>query len=117
MKKWSVFIYKFETVSETVLFNTMNMGVVAIEKEKYCDISKSLNESSYTSLYSEEQSQLEEMNFIIDSDINEFDDFLDRVIENRNKESILSVVLMPTTDCNFSCHYCIENGYLQPEFP
>ena len=109
MKKWSVFIFKFVVDSEIILYNVKNTGIVALEKDMYYDISNALSDQSYLSIHSEEINQLEEMEFILNDDLDEFNEFLKSIKLHRENENSLSVDIMTTTDCNFSCSYCYED--------
>ena len=110
MKKWSSFIFAFDTETEKVLFNTRNTGIIAIEKEIYSKISDSLKQPHCTTSYNEEITQLQEMGFIVDIELDEFDGFFNSVIQSRDKENMLLISLMTTTNCNFACRYCYEDG-------
>ena len=108
--KWSVFIFKFDVDLEVVLFNTKNTGIVAIDIDKYDDISIALDDPSHALKYLDEFNQLVELGFIVDSGIDEYNDFFKSVLDSRENDTALSVALMPTTNCNFTCKYCYEDG-------
>ena len=110
MKKWSDFIYKFETDVSTVLFCTKNAGIVTLNKAMYEDILNSLNETIKSTSNPKELAILENMGFIVDDNENEFNDFMKNVIKFREDNTNLGITLLTTTDCNFACKYCFEKG-------
>jgi len=110
MKKWSSFIFKFMTESDVVMLNTKNTAIISLERKVFLEISYSLKNPYHTSENNDVIQKLENMEFIIKSDTDEFADFYNHVEKMRDDNSKLYVALMTTTVCNFECKYCYEDG-------
>ena len=110
MKKWSAFIYKFELNDKMVMFCTNSRAIVTLEVGLYNEISRFMSNSENNLQYSKEISQLEEMRFIVDAEVREFENLFNAIMKIRESNDYLSITFMPTTDCNFACKYCFEKG-------
>ena len=109
MKKWSSFIYEFETDGKVIMLSTNSKAIVSLKKEMYTDISNTLEQGMSNPTYVDEIKQLENMKFIVDNDKNEFECFYNAVLKYRDGGNTLYITLLTTTDCNFACKYCFEN--------
>lgn len=90
-------------------FNAISGGFAKIDAKYFQAVSKILQGEtidSNSSLPSDIWNILREGNFIIDSEVDELDilKVINRV--NRFANTILSLAIAPTLNCNFSCKYC-----------
>lgn len=53
-------------------------------------------------------SQLLQGGFIVDSTLDEFAEMVKKAKENCNNRGEYRLIINPTTNCNFCCHYCYE---------
>ena len=110
MKKWSGFNYKFEIGEKVILFNTLNEGVVELDKYIYDKAFVALDNKQSECADFFEFSELSKMGFIVDKEKQEFRDYYNSMLEGMNKSDSLYITIMTTTSCNFTCSYCYENG-------
>ena len=85
----------------SAIYNALNDMTVFVKKKALKDIdSLTLDSRLFNCLY--------ENGFIINSDVEEFDNYVKYVnlIEDDNKS--FHILLNPTIDCNFHCWYCYE---------
>lgn len=108
--KWSKFIYKVDVGQVIRLKSSKNEAAFELEKEKYNEIDKMLNEGIKDKVdpYID---HLKSAGMIIDDQEDEKSEFISDIsnaIEKIGDE--FTVTIIPTLKCNFQCTYCYENG-------
>lgn len=58
----------------------------------------------------EEKDYLIENNILVESSVNEYEDYLQKFEEWKTSEKELTITLGMTFQCNFDCKYCIQKG-------
>lgn len=112
--KWSQFIFSFDSSTNKLLFNTRNNSTVLIPEDEYTYINNliktdSINSSVPSNIKSDIESLID-MNFILDNNFNEKDEFLNHIHNPNIQSKKLDLVILTTSSCNFKCSYCYENG-------
>lgn len=100
------------------IYNTSTAILVKIEKEDY-EVLQNKQFITKSDLSSENiYRKLTENKFILDKNINELKELEDNYFLSKNDNSILTITIAPTLNCNFRCHYCYEareSGYITDE--
>ena len=103
--KWSIFTYHVKGNNGFIIYNTLNHGVVYIEKDKYYNIFKNKRLVK----------KLKKQEFIVNKSINEKEQFKQALMNEYNNSKFLGLHILTTTGCNFKCPYCYQCGII-PEF-
>lgn len=111
--KWSRFIFVTESDNSVILFNTYNLGIVQLDFSEYQDINKIISNyenKKFESTIDDTFKELVNMEFIIENNFDEEKTYLEKIKNEHENDDLLSVTLLTSTACNFSCSYCYENG-------
>lgn len=109
--KWSMFIMKTELNNSSILYNTINDGMVEIPKLELENINRFLsNVEKLNEVYKKDWNALVAGDFIIDSDVDEKKDYLERLKADYLQMDQMPLMIITTTSCNFNCPYCYEDG-------
>lgn len=105
--KWSIFTYHVQTKEGVIVYNTLNKGVIFLEKDKY------------DSLFSDDKNthlvkKLKKQEFLIDDNFDEKARFMNALLKEWNYSNFLGLHILTTTGCNFKCPYCYQSG-IQPD--
>lgn len=107
MKK-SYYTYFAPTKQGFIGYNTVGNSFVYLRREIYVNYYNSDQFVELENLFPVQYQQLIESGFLIDDDVNEFEN-LQKEYENQAKWSInYELTLLPTLDCNLRCWYCYE---------
>ena len=113
--KYSIFNVIIEYEGTYLLHNTLHDNIIRIYDINYVDILKKLSIENFSSnqlkdLDSDFVNCLIDNKFIIDDDFNEHSLLNYKFyINQRNLDTTLRVMIIPTRECNFRCPYCYEN--------
>ena len=102
---------KTELCNSSILYNTINDGMVEISNAELNNICRYL--SNYEELdeqYKNDWADLIEGEFIVDTDIDEKKSYLDRLKTDYQEMDQMPLIIITTTGCNFNCPYCYEDG-------
>ncbi|QPJ86734.1 radical SAM protein (plasmid) [Sarcina sp. JB2] len=110
--KWSQYIVKYDIKGSIILFNTLNKSTVFINKCDYTLINQSLHENNLIldDKYIEYIDNLKNLDILIDKNINEKEEFFKNINFSIKNSNTLDLTILSTTNCNFKCAYCYENG-------
>lgn len=109
--KWSMFIMKTELNNSSILYNTINDGMVEIPKLELENINRFLsNVEELNEVYKKDWNALVAGDFILDSDVDEKKDYLERLKADYLQMDQMPLMIITTTSCNFNCPYCYEDG-------
>lgn len=90
---------------EIILFNTKECSFVVLDKETQGFLDN-INEIKK---YEEEVvSNLIELGFIVDKDVDEVEYVVQATKRERSSNESLSITIVNTLDCNMACYYCFE---------
>lgn len=107
MKK-SYYTYFAPTKQGFIGYNTVGNSFVYLRREIYVNYYKSDQFVELENLFPVQYQQLIESGFLIDDDVNEFEN-LQKEYENQAKGSTdYELTLLPTLDSNLRCWYCYE---------
>jgi len=111
--KTSQFIFKtdYPETGETLLYNTLNGALLAIDEEKTDRLNTILYQKTDIPVDSDLEQLLMEEEFLIFDDYNEINVVLERSNLGISDENRLDVIIMPTMNCNFACPYCYEDHH------
>lgn len=104
--KWSRYIHFVPSGNETILYNTLNSSIVVLEN-------RIVNQITTGDLHlcpDDVISGLTNRRFIVHDEKDEHGEFVDAMQNGWTTDDTMRVVLLGTTDCNFACPYCYENG-------
>lgn len=91
------------------LFHTEHGNVIRIRKDKSEKLNTLLAYPNTTE-YNEARRILEEFDFLVKDNVNEFQQtYGKKLIQHYCKSNYLELVIMPTEQCNFRCVYCYED--------
>lgn len=110
MKKMSLYSCLFDNADAYYLFNTETLMKAKISYALY----QALKDGNFESIDSNLLKILEKKKFIIDEE-RQYDFFNKMEIETNRlnyDSSNMTLFLMPTIGCNFSCPYCFEGKCL-----
>lgn len=96
--------------SETLLFNTLYGGLVAMDADSLPTATRLLEDPGVAST-EEEQAALAALRkgkFIIDAGVDEMGILRNRKRRGMEDKNRVDVIIMPNLDCNFACPYCYE---------
>lgn len=98
--KWSSFIFKVPVGDEYIIYNTLNAGLIVINKDKYSSLSLSHDEMSH----------LVENEYIYPDDYDELSAYKSAFLKDWDNSHFLKIHVLVTTRCNFRCPYCYQAG-------
>lgn len=115
--KLSQFTVVADVCDGYLLFNTLNSGLIHLKEEEYKKLTEFMDygENDSPKCKNAIISQLYEMNFVVDSERDEFKEVVDKYWAFRDSKDYIKVVIAPTTKCNFACKYCFEKGNYQSD--
>ncbi len=102
----SIYSITFENDNRYYLFNSQTLFFSEISSELY----KVINESTWDSLQEDELKELINRKILLD-ETNIYDYYYSAIFQFQARnfdKSTLSLVIAPTTSCNFACPYCFE---------
>lgn len=102
------FIYKYNE-DNYIFYNSFSNALALVESENYEKYKKFVDDGERIDDH-ELLSGLEGANFIIDKDFDEKKSLKLTLLNDRFNKSHLSLVIAPTTNCNFDCTYCYEKN-------
>lgn len=96
-----------------LLYNVLNRSFLVFNNEKTDLISKLLSTGQYEKGTEEKDVflKLVTKNFIIEDDFSEYDYMFYQENLRRYNDMLLSLMIMPTMNCNFNCTYCYQDNY------
>jgi uncharacterized protein len=97
-----------------ILYNTLNGAMALIDSEAK-DL---LEKNDFSNIPSDVLEYLKSQEFIVPFDMDEIKNYYYRLNYSIYRSDILSLVLLTTYDCNFSCIYCYErvNNLVAPVY-
>lgn len=98
--KLSNYVIKVHKKDETILFNTINSCIVAIEKDY-------INGDDINDNLMQEHIKFLDSNYFFISD----KDALDIFYSKKYIDDSFNLIISPTENCNFHCYYCYENNF------
>jgi uncharacterized protein len=117
MKK-SKYNYFIKDGGKTICFNGVSGRIFSVSEKEFVLLDEALNNPDLPEKNNPQLiSWLKKNNFLVDTDINEAEHFLQ---ENRKDvySSTYQLILNPTLECNFNCWYCYERhpkGHMSQE--
>lgn len=104
--KESNYNYFIPRNDKIICYNTMQDSMVIISSSAYDMFKKSIEElmSSDIKVYN----SLLENGFIIDDDLDEYNQLMAEYHSSVNSEDDMLITIYPTQDCNLKCWYCFE---------
>jgi len=110
--------YNIETKTESGirLFNSRTGAIVDFElnNPQFPDFWKLWKEASFMLDEHEWLSTLQELGFVVPSELDEIQDYCSAFNVRQSSTEYMSLIVMPTEQCNFRCVYCYEN-FLKPK--
>lgn len=106
--KWTSFMYCVENKknNEVILFNTLNKSVIALEDNIYSILQNNPNASEFVDI----RNELINQEFLIDDNLDEKENFIKSLDKEWNNHDAFAMHFLPTTNCNFRCSYCYQDG-------
>lgn len=101
--KWSIFNFSVELENKVIIYNTINGGVISLEKDIYKNINNKKNPQKIINY-------LKQKEFIVKNSIDEKEQFMKSLLKEWNKNEFLGLHILTTTGCNFKCPYCYQSG-------
>lgn len=105
--KRSKYAFIVKRDSTFILYNCWYETLVAIE-EPLKELFEQDSVDKIAEVHPQFYDYLVKKKFIISDEINEFEEVVDRWKQMDTDESILSITINPTMNCNMSCWYCYE---------
>ena len=96
-----------------IAYNGRTNTLAEISNEEYCIFNSYLVDEN-TEIKGDYLQQLLYGGFLINDNVNELDILKYNMFSSRFDNSQLSLVIAPTSDCNFRCPYCFESKVLRP---
>ncbi len=111
------FVFKYNSdkrdTGEMLLYNS-RLGSLAIINEEYYAQYEQFSSKGVPINNKEFLSQLFIGGYLVEEGIEELDLVQLTLFENRYSSSLLSLTIVPTTECNFQCVYCYEKDLKNP---
>lgn len=121
--RWSQFLLESNVGNEKMLLNTLNKSVVQIKNTEYLLINNFLKNISNNDINENQKkdiqsiiNELVRMEFIVcdeSYEILKVREIIDYKYKNSTK---FNMTVLATTDCNFKCTYCYENGISRKQY-
>lgn len=92
-----------------VLYNSYTKSSLIFDKED--DLSFIENEDTINNLDEDIKNEFIEQGFVIDKNRDEFEELKYGFLKKYFDKSMLTIALIPTLNCNFSCPYCCEKPF------
>jgi len=109
---WSKYSYLFQEEDSFYLYNSLSNSFAELDKETYNLISQQIKDKKSVNVPDERLKEaLMRMKVIVDSDQDAFLRFKYKSLLRRFSNSLLSLTINPTLDCNFACPYCFEGKH------
>lgn len=110
--KWSQFVLELIENDKIILFNTYNKATVLLEDSEYNKINTYIKSNKYYNLdiNFDYIKSLFNLGFLIDDNYDEKLHFYNKLIDHTYNNEKFNLVILTTTQCNFKCSYCYENG-------
>lgn len=102
-----------ENGEERVIYNSRTGSLAIIEEDKY-DAFNQFVENDAPIEDEEFLADLKTGGYVVEEDTNELDLIRYNLLTARFSNSVLSLTIAPTSDCNFRCVYCYEKDKIRP---
>lgn len=119
--KWVPSRYNVRAAGEDgslVLWNTLSGSISVFEPERVPLVKKALKRSGFEAREKGLVKYLTDRGFLVSQGTNEYRQFQMKFGKQQFRSDALELILMPSEDCNFRCHYCYEDfarGTMKPE--
>lgn len=107
--KYNVSFFKSD---QCVLYNTLSGCLSILEKEEVESL-KCILEKDKDDISRVEENFLDRLiinNFVVPGDVDETILLEEKYNNTRNNNNNVSITILPTLDCNFSCRYCYQGN-------
>lgn len=94
-----------------LIFNTLTRNIVSVNKEKSDRVESAMKKGEPYNLLEEETKMLSELGFLVRNDVDESKMAQFKYNYQVYNCSDLSLVILPTLDCNFCCVYCPQRHF------
>ena len=112
-RKFSKYNLIINDTPNSIIYNSKTNALALLDSDSYKKIADSI--VSDVELYDEDLvKSLYENGFLIDEDVDELQELKYREANSRFDKSILSILIIPTSNCNFRCTYCYESEVIRP---
>lgn len=110
--KWSQFILEIIEKDKVILFNTYNKATVLLDDSEYNKINTYIksNNNYDLDINFDYIKSLFDLGFLIEYNYDEKLHFYNKLTDHTDKSEKFNIVILTTTQCNFKCSYCYENG-------
>ena len=101
-----------------VLWNSLSGSMNAFDADKVPLLTKALRKPGFEARKTGMVKYLVDRGYLVEAGTDEFRTFQHRYASQQFRTDILQLMLMPSEDCNFRCHYCYEDfarGTMKPE--
>ncbi|MEI6766229.1 MAG: radical SAM protein [Bacteroidota bacterium] len=107
---WSKYNYLFKSKKHGyLLFNALSNVFLQLADESYLEILKIRDSPEKFKSY-QNADELEEYKIIVENDFDDINILKMKRISYRHRKDFLSLIIIPTLNCNFKCIYCFENA-------
>lgn len=111
---WSKYSYLFQEADRFYLYNSLSNSFAELDKSTYNLISRQIKDKETINISDEcLRETLVKMKVIVENEQEEFARIKYKSLFRRFSNSLLSLTINPTLDCNFACPYCFEGKHPQ----
>lgn len=111
---WSKYSYLFQEADRFYLYNSLSNSFAELDKSTYNLISQQIKDKETINISDESlRETLVKMKVIVENEQEEFARIKYKSLFRRFSNSLLSLTINPTLDCNFACPYCFEGKHPQ----
>ena len=108
--KTSFYNLFFEINKKLILFNSLTGNLIEVEVE----MKEALESGNLKEIPFDVSSQLLEMGFLQEEDVDQTSEYLSRYEHSKERDSVLDVKLFMATSCNLGCPYCYQSAPAKP---
>ncbi len=111
---WSKYSYLFQEANRFYLYNSLSNSFAELDRSTYSLISQQIKDKNNVNISDESlRETLVKMKVIVDNEQEAFSRIKYQSLFRRFSNSLLSLTINPTLDCNFACPYCFEGKHPQ----
>ncbi|MDD4759700.1 MAG: radical SAM protein [Bacteroidaceae bacterium] len=109
MNKFSKYNYLVDNGNNVLLYNTANDQIIALQLQIATIIREHMsNIDAIKRIHPILYANMLEKGFIVDSEVDETCELINKWNANENLSTIFSMIIIPTLECNMRCWYCYE---------
>ena len=112
VSNYNFFIKRGTGIKDYIAYNSRTNALALVSEEQF----EAVKNFENTGKMIENTDFLEELKiggFVINTEINELEQIKFKMLRQRFRTDVLSLIIAPTSDCNFRCIYCYEKDSIK----